>query len=216
MKRYTGKVIALMMAALIAAQGMCGCSSVSAATLAKPAAAETEEASETETEKNLSADELKDDLSDAAEKLLKDHSQDEGKTETVYIVANADGSEKETIVSSWLKNPDKLDEIEDVSDLKDITNTKGDETFTAKGSKLTWQANGKDIWYQGKTDKQLPLTTKISYELDGKEIKADELAGKDGHPFHDQWWLAGAWEALQKDAGSWGMKSRKVLGGADC
>jgi len=43
-----------------------------------------------------------------------------------------------------------------------------------------------------------------------------ELAGKDGHPFHDQWWLAGAWEALQKDAGSWGMKSRKVLGGADC
>ena len=70
---------------------------------------------------------------------------------------------------------------QDVSDLKDIENVKGDETFAqgADGA-LTWQADGNDIYYQGTTDKELPIDMKMTYYLDGKEISPEDLAGKSG------------------------------------
>ncbi|MFR5700886.1 MAG: hypothetical protein ACLUD0_02805 [Eubacterium ramulus] len=46
------------------------------------------------------------------------------------MVADPDGTPNEVIVSDWLKNHSGADNIEDVSDLKDIENVKGDETFT--------------------------------------------------------------------------------------
>ncbi len=42
------------------------------------------------------------------------------KEETVYVVADPDGTPNEVIVSDWLKNYAGADTIEDVSDLKDI------------------------------------------------------------------------------------------------
>ena len=59
---------------------------------------------------------------------------------------------------------------------------KGKETFT-KGDdgEIIWNADGKDIYYQGTTNKELPVTTKISYEHDGKKITAKEAAGATGH-----------------------------------
>lgn len=106
---------------------------------------------------------------------------DAGKEETVYVVADAKGSAQEVIVSEWLKNPEGKKVLEDATDLKDIKNVKGDETFSegADGA-LTWQAQGKDIYYQGTTDKELPIDLRISYKLDGKEISPKELAGKSG------------------------------------
>ena len=47
---------------------------------------------------------------------------------------------------------------------------------------MVWQAGGNDIYYQGKTDKQLPVTTQITYTLDGKQMQPDQLAGKNGEP----------------------------------
>ncbi len=44
--------------------------------------------------------------------------------------------------------------------------------------KLTWQADGSDIYYQGTTDKELPVTVKLTYYLDGKEISPEDLAVK--------------------------------------
>ena len=102
------------------------------------------------------------------------------KEETVYVKAQADGTVDRTIVSSWLKNEDGADQIEDVSELKDIKNVKGDETFTQNGKSITWQAAGNDIYYQGETDKELPVGVKVTYYLDGKEISPEELAGKSG------------------------------------
>ena len=57
----------------------------------------------------------------------------------------------------------------------------GDEKFTqnADGT-LTWQADGNDIYYQGKTDRDLPIEMKMTYYLDGEEITPEELAGKSG------------------------------------
>lgn len=110
-----------------------------------------------------------------------DKSEEEvGKDETVYIVADNTGKSKEVIVSDWLKNPEGKDTLEDASDLKDIKNVKGDETFKEKDGKLTWAAKGKDIYYQGTTDKDLPVEQSITYYLDGKEMSADEIAGKSG------------------------------------
>lgn len=103
-----------------------------------------------------------------------------GKEETVYVVADADGSVKNVIVSEWLKNEKGLDTIEDASDLKDIENVKGNETFSQKGDKITWQAEGRDIYYQGTTDRDLPVTEKVTYFMDGREVKPEEMAGKSG------------------------------------
>ena len=102
------------------------------------------------------------------------------KTETVYVDANADGSVKKITVKDWLRrNGDG--EISDFSNLKDIKNTEGDEEYTqnADGT-ITWENKGEDISYEGTSDQQLPVTTKVTYYLDGKEIKPEDLAGKSG------------------------------------
>lgn len=105
---------------------------------------------------------------------------DTTKDETVYVISDAKGQSGKVIVEEWLKNRDKAATIEDVSDLKDITNVKGDETFTQDGDKLIWQADGSDIYYEGTTDKQVPVSEKITYYLDGEEIEPEQLAGRSG------------------------------------
>ena len=106
------------------------------------------------------------------------------KEETVYVIAGADGKQQSVIVSDWLKNPNKETSLQDVSDLTDIENVKGDETWTANGTSLTWDAQGNDIYYQGKSETELPVTMNISYQLDGKDIAPAELAGKSGKVDH--------------------------------
>lgn len=106
--------------------------------------------------------------------------EDAEKEETVYIVAAPNGSAKNVIVSEWLKNEGKSSSITDASDLREIQNVKGDETFTQSGEELTWQAEGKDIYYQGTTDRELPVTERVSYYLDGKKMAPEEMAGKSG------------------------------------
>ena len=109
------------------------------------------------------------------------HSSEAGKEETVYVIADAAGNARQVIVSDWLKNPDGSDRLEDCSDLEDIRNVKGYEGFTAQsGGRLTWEAEGADIYYQGTTRKELPVEVKVSYLLDGKAITPEELAGKSG------------------------------------
>ena len=109
------------------------------------------------------------------------HGAKDNKNEMVYVVAKNDGSAEKTIVTEWLSNPSELKEIIDFSDLKDIENLKGDEGFSVdEDGKLVWKAGGKDIYYRGTLDKELPVDVHITYTLDGKEISPDELAGKSG------------------------------------
>ena len=104
------------------------------------------------------------------------------KDETVYVNADATGKTDSITVSNWLKNSGSVSgSLTDASELKDIKNIKGDETFTTSGNKLTWKTEGNDIYYQGTTNKELPVTVKLTYYLDGKEIKPDDLKGKSGH-----------------------------------
>ncbi len=103
-----------------------------------------------------------------------------GKDESVYLLSDANGSVYKTIVSDHLANADGAATIEDQSNLSDIKNVKGDEEFKQDGEKLTWQADGSDIYYQGTTDEEAPVSQKVTYYLDGKEIAPADLAGKSG------------------------------------
>ena len=103
------------------------------------------------------------------------------KDETVYVVTDASGRETDVVVSDHLMNKDENDTIVDSSDLKNIENVKGDETFK-KGEKdqIVWNAEGNDIYYEGTTDKETPVTLDITYKLNGKEVDGEELKGKNG------------------------------------
>ena len=105
-------------------------------------------------------------------------SEDTGavKDETVYVLAGADGSVQKIIVSDWLKNTLGAQQLSDSTTLTDVENVKGDESF-ASGS---WDAQGNDIYYQGNSDQELPVSMKVTYKLDGKEITPQELLGKSG------------------------------------
>lgn len=124
-------------------------------------------------------------LKETAENVLADHatdSEDTGfsKEESVYVKADASGNVKKTTVSEWLKNPEK-GTISDTSELKDIKNVKGDETFeTGSNNNVSWKSEGNDIYYQGTIDKELPVDVKVSYKLDGKSISPKDLKGKSG------------------------------------
>lgn len=123
-------------------------------------------------------------LKETAENVLADHatdSEDTGfsKEESVYVKADASGNVKKTTVSEWLKNPEK-GTISDTSELKDIKNVKGDETFETGSNNVSWKSEGNDIYYQGTIDKELPVDVKVSYKLDGKSISPKDLKGKSG------------------------------------
>lgn len=103
-----------------------------------------------------------------------------GKEESVYLLSSADGIVHDTIVSTHLINSDKKDTLSDSSTLTDIKNVKGDEAFSQNGNQLIWQADGKDIFYQGKSKEKAPVSQKVTYYLDGEEISPEDLAGKSG------------------------------------
>lgn len=133
-------------------------------------------AEQTTEAKNSTEEDLKEVLSSK----IAESDENVGKDETVYVIANNTGKAETVIVSDWLKNPEGKDKLEDVSDLKDIKNVKGNEKFTEKDGKLTWEAKGNDIYYQGTTDKELPVDQTISYYMDGKKMSPDEIVGKSG------------------------------------
>lgn len=102
------------------------------------------------------------------------------KDESVYVNAAANGDVTHVIVSEWLKNAGIGGTLEDESELKDITNIKGDETFEQGQDGIRWNTGVNDIYYQGTTDKEVPVSVKLTYELDGKEMSPKELIGKSG------------------------------------
>lgn len=119
-----------------------------------------------------------------AEQTDSDNSSDASgvsKDETVYVMADSKGAAKKIIVSDWIKNSDKLASINDKTNLKDIKNVKGEEKYTIdKDNLCVWDAQGKDIYYQGTGKDEIPVDLEVSYTLDGESISPDELKGKSG------------------------------------
>lgn len=102
------------------------------------------------------------------------------KDETVYGKFDNTGKIKSVYVNEHLINNTKESELKDYTELKEIFNLNGDETFNVDGSSIVWNSNGNDIFYQGKYENDLPVTLKITYKLDGKETNVSDMLGKSG------------------------------------
>lgn len=101
------------------------------------------------------------------------------KNESVYTTLNMDGTiNKTTITNHLLVSDEKV--IEDQSELSEILNINGKETFTKDNNTLKWTCNGKDIFYQGTTSKELPIDINIRYYLNDKEENVKKMIGKKG------------------------------------
>lgn len=123
-------------------------------------------------------------LKEAAESALGDTTTGSDgelyKDESVYVNADASGKVTNTTVTEWLKNPEK-GTVSDETTLKDVKNVKGNEKYKeGSGDTIDWKSKGKDIYYQGTTDAELPVDMDITYKLNGKEISPEDLAGKNG------------------------------------
>lgn len=101
------------------------------------------------------------------------------KEETVYSKLNIDGSLKSTVVSEHIIN-DGTNVIEDKTNLSEVVNTNGKEELNQNGNQLIIKSNGNDIYYQGISTEKLPISTNITYELDGNKIELKDLLGKQG------------------------------------
>ena len=102
------------------------------------------------------------------------------KDETVYTNAKSNGEQYQTIVTDHLINEEDEKLLKDMTNLLNIENTSEDEKFTQDGESLVWEADSNDIYYKGETNQELPVKLNIKYELDGKEISSEEIAGKSG------------------------------------
>ena len=100
------------------------------------------------------------------------------KDETVYVKLKSNGSVKKTIVNEHLRDLDGKNS--DISNLKDILNVNGDEKINHVDGKLTWETTKNELYYQGTTDKELPVKTHVTYKLDGKQKKLSKIIGKKG------------------------------------
>lgn len=100
--------------------------------------------------------------------------------ERVYAVVGEDGTVRSLTDSIRLENPEKQDVLTDSTMLTGIENVSGDESFTLDGQTLTWQAGGKDITYQGSSDKPLPVAPVLTATLNGGEVPASRLKDEDG------------------------------------
>lgn len=169
-EKYVIKITAGVLTVALFAGGLTGAA-------AQTGQKETQE-TKTEAASETFDDGEEEDLSELIS-LEKDEREIE-KEENVYLLAAADGKVYETIVTNHLYNRGEKETLVDCSELSDIENTAGDETFEKDGNKLTWQAKGSDICYSGTAKKEAPVSQKVTYYLDGKEIAPAQLAGKSG------------------------------------
>ena len=171
-KKLGFKVVAVLTSASMVLGGLAGCGKNT--TQDTTAIEQTSEAEES------------DDLLTNVMNQVVHHSSTAGtelqKDEVVYVMADAQGNTQKIIVSDCLKNANGDSTIKDASSLSDIVNVKGDESYTVDADgNLVWNADGSDIYYQGTTDKELPVDVSISYELEGEEISPEDLVGKTGN-----------------------------------
>lgn len=101
------------------------------------------------------------------------------KTETVYSTLDYDGTIKKTTINTKLSNIEKGDVV-DYSRLDDIKNLNGNEKFSRESSKITWKSTGKDIYYQGIVNDNLPIKVSVSYYLNGEKVNPNKIKGKSG------------------------------------
>lgn len=130
-------------------------------------------ADDTSNQKQDTATAANNDTEATGNKLMKD--------ETVYVLCDAKGDVNKVIVSDWLQNGTESKSITDKTELNDVEVVKGNATYKMNDENMTvWDSDGGDIYYQGTSDKVLPVDLSVSYKLNGKSVSIDDLVGKSG------------------------------------
>lgn len=103
------------------------------------------------------------------------------KTETVYVNLDSNGNKTKAIVSDWLHTDRAQVYVTDTTSLSEIENIK-DDSVPDKGENGTikWYMNTTDLYYQGESNKELPLNFEITYALNGVPSVPSEIIGKSG------------------------------------
>ncbi len=104
--------------------------------------------------------------------------QGSSKTETVYATLNHDGSVKSIYVVNHLTG-----NYTDYGSYIEIKNLSTMTEPTVEGDKITFsdELSEEGLYYQGTMNAELPISTHINYDLNGKPVDADKLAGASGH-----------------------------------
>ena len=100
--------------------------------------------------------------------------------ETVYAFLDWQGQLKSATVSEWLHNEQGFRQTADQSILENIKNIKGDDLPEQNGTSLMWNSDEHDLYYQGTTTAELPLTMEVSYQFNGKRVDPHEIVGQSG------------------------------------
>lgn len=102
--------------------------------------------------------------------------------ETVYVIANTDGSVRQIIVSDWIRNGLAAAQVEERSELSQVEAVKGSAIYTlGQDNARVWDAQGQDLYYQGSIEKALPVDMTVTYQMDGQTVTPGQIAGKSGH-----------------------------------
>lgn len=105
------------------------------------------------------------------------------KNETVYVLLSPDGDVADQRVVNRLHAKGQVTEAVDYGDYLSVRNMQSGPEPVADGDRIEWDTDilmQKDIYYEGITDRQLPVRVLIQYFLDGVRIDAEKLAGRSG------------------------------------
>lgn len=107
------------------------------------------------------------------------------KNESVYVVLDPEGRviDQRIVNRIYRSQNEAAAQIKDYGDYRSINNMTSEAAPTVKDKMILWDSNllrEGDIYYEGVTDKELPVTFQIEYYLEGKKIKPAALPGKSG------------------------------------
>jgi len=103
-----------------------------------------------------------------------------GREEVIYANLKANGDVNEVYVVNILDLP-RAGAVTDYGSYESVKNLTNTEAIGKSNDKVTVNAPAGRFYYQGALNNyELPWRVRVLYYLDGKEIKASELAGKNG------------------------------------
>ena len=105
------------------------------------------------------------------------------KDQTVYAMLAPDGRAAGATVVNHIQTPEAGIYADDGA-YGEIANLTGEEIPVRAGQQVRWTlpARAAGFYYQGEVaDAELPFTVSLAYELEGRRLTAEEMAGQSGH-----------------------------------
>lgn len=106
------------------------------------------------------------------------------KSETVYANLNPDGSPRYITVTDHLHTQLSGVKVLDSTDLKNVKDAKGHNAPVSEDGKMYWNISSTDLYYNGTSDKQMPVTASIKYYLNETEVSRAILPA---NPVNSKW-----------------------------